>query len=122
MSKYIDVDALMEIIDETAPDHTQEVEFPGDLLTSTIDFLDKETINGIISDMPATDVEPVRHGYWKYNPNAMDYNLGGYCCSECGTRNNNLPGGEQYARMIMTFRGALYCPNCGAKMDGGSEE
>ena len=49
-----------------------------------------------ISDMPAVDVAPVRHGRWK----RYGKNLGE--CSECGE--------------IVSVRNN-YCPNCGAKMD-----
>ena len=49
-----------------------------------------------ISDMPAADVAPVRHGRWK----RYGKNLGE--CSECGE--------------IVAIRNN-YCPNCGAKMD-----
>ena len=49
-----------------------------------------------ISDMPAADVAPVRHGRWK----RYGKNLGE--CSECGE--------------IVSVRNN-YCPNCGAKMD-----
>lgn len=54
-----------------------------------------------ISDMPAADVAPVRHGRWK----RYGKNLGE--CSECGE--------------IVSVRN-YYCPNCGAKMDEHMEE
>ena len=53
---------------------------------------------------PAADVEPVRHGEWKY------YTIGitSYCeCSICG---ENSPNGFK----------TPFCPNCGARMDGGN--
>lgn len=51
-----------------------------------------------ILDAPAADVAPVRHGRWK----RYGRNLGE--CSNCGE--------------IVNIR-YNYCPNCGAKMDGG---
>lgn len=57
-----------------------------------------EAINAAIEtidDAPTVDAEPVRHGMW----------WRGAFCSQCGGR------GEQEFR---------YCPNCGAKMDGGA--
>ena len=53
---------------------------------------------GMIYEMPAADVAPVRHARWK----RYGKNLGE--CSECGE--------------IVSVRNN-YCPNCGAKMDGG---
>ena len=53
-----------------------------------------------ISNLPAADVAPVRHGRWK----RYGKNLGE--CSECGE--------------IVSVR-SNYCPNCGAKMDGGAD-
>ena len=50
--------------------------------------------------IPAADVEPVRHGKWiPYNAKKCLYT-----CSEC----NALPKDK-----------TKYCPNCGARMDGG---
>lgn len=43
---------------------------------------------------PAVDAVPVRHGKWVYDPNANDWGIGGYVCSECRAKNNNLPSGE----------------------------
>ena len=54
----------------------------------------------MIEDAPAADVTTVRHARWK----RYGKNLGE--CSECGE--------------IVSVR-SNYCPNCGAKMDGGNE-
>ena len=62
-----------------------------------------------ISDMPAANVAPVRHGRWidvypDIEPNPMFmYGI----CSECGFEQ----GLSKYLK---------YCPDCGAKMDGDS--
>lgn len=66
------------------------------------------------------DVAPVRHGKWIYNPNGMDFNLGAWECSVCTQRNNNLPCSRNISPYICV--GSKYCPNCGAKMDGGDNE
>lgn len=70
----------------------------------------KHFINGVESvleyaeNLPAADVAPVVHGRWD--------NMDGYktrkVCSECGW---DVP---EYGKFYS------YCPNCGAKMDGGN--
>jgi len=63
----------------------------------------------VIKTFPAADVAPVRHGRWV--DRIVDENeviqpwMKRYYCSEC------LEGGNQ-----SWFK---FCPNCGAKMDGG---
>lgn len=58
--------------------------------------------------MPAADVAPVRHGRWvekeKYTFGIM------YDCSLC--ENRILDNGHPWN----------YCPNCGARMDGGESD
>lgn len=54
----------------------------------------------IIDDTPTADVEPVRHGHWDEIATFL-------ICSKC-----KKPFKYQYS----------YCPNCGAKMDGGERE
>lgn len=49
--------------------------------------------------------EPVRHGAW--NIRTFDLPREGYYCSECGT---------------VEWRTSRFCPNCGAKMDGGEKK
>lgn len=48
----------------------------------------------------ALEAEPMRHGRWNADGS----------CSECGEFDNKDPYGSNY------------CPNCGAKMDGGETE
>lgn len=72
-----------------------------------------------VESFPAIDAEPVRHGEWIYDPNATDWGIGGYVCSECHTRNNNLPCKE--IKNPLRFAGSNFCPHCGARMDGGTK-
>lgn len=53
------------------------------------------------------DVAPVRHGRWEKQS-------GLYSCSECGT---TCPYDVQAD--VIEYWACNYCPNCGAKMDGG---
>lgn len=55
------------------------------------------------SDAPAADAAPVGHGRW----NSMDGYKTRVVCSECGW------DAPEYGKFYS------YCPNCGAKMDGG---
>lgn len=61
--------------------------------------------------IPAADVAPVVHGRWehsRYEDCSEQFEL--VKCSQCNH--------EAYA-MAFYVRGGNYCPNCGAKMDGG---
>ena len=66
------------------------------------------------SDAPAADVAPVAHGWWE---DSIDEWFGTdvYTCSKCR---------ESYVLVEGTPKQNLwhYCPNCGAKMDGGGED
>ena len=65
----------------------------------------------MIEDAPAADVVPVVHGRWLYNSYPTVWYGSGeppeLVCSECEERAYN------------TYN---YCPNCGAKMDGGDSD
>lgn len=52
-----------------------------------------------IRRLPSADAAPIRHGRW-------DFDMSGAWCSVCGEYSE----GEYH-----------YCPNCGAKMDGGED-
>lgn len=68
-----------------------------------------------LENFPAADVAPVVHGRWIYDCDATDWGIGGYICSRCKIKNNNLPCNR--FKMVSVFSGAKFCPNCGAKMD-----
>ena len=55
-----------------------------------------------IADAPTVDAVEVVHGRWKEG-----YVIHKYGCSCCGVRQDVI---------------SAYCPNCGAKMDGGNED
>ena len=53
--------------------------------------------------------------YGVYDPNAIDWGMGGWICNLCGNRNNNLPIMQQDCNPYL-YAGSQYCPACGAKM------
>ena len=61
----------------------------------------------------AADVAPVRHGRWKpYHEADIGYDEYGVRCSNC-----KFEVEDHEVNFIMK-----YCPNCGAKMDGGMND
>lgn len=68
----------------------------------------------MLEQLPAADVAPVVHGRWihsRYEDCSEQFEL--VKCSQCNH--------EAYA-MAFYVRGGNYCPNCGAKMDGGADD
>ena len=62
-----------------------------------------------LSKVPSVEAEPVRHGRWKTCEgwDGDEY----YECSECGDAFTLIDGTPQ-------DNDYLYCPHCGARMDG----
>lgn len=58
-----------------------------------------------ISDAPTVDAKKVVHGHW--TPLVKNGFAFGVTCSKCNTTWDDKSN---------------YCPNCGAKMDGGNED
>ena len=58
-------------------------------------------------DLPKVDAEPVRHAQWEIDK-VRPY------CSLCG-------GEAHINRFGMGYILSPFCPNCGAKMDGGKK-
>lgn len=68
----------------------------------------QEDLDMLFCMLPAENVAPVRHGRW--------IDKGGYAvCMECGGRSGIQYDGVEPIPLMTQF-----CPNCGAKMDGGA--
>ena len=70
----------------------------------------------VLADIPAADASPVVHGwwvgvdssYWRWTPSGgVPIPHTTYSCERCGR-----------GTVVKTH----YCPNCGAKMDGGDND
>lgn len=95
MAEYIEREALMRRIKEihcAECDNYHGVRCRACWVDDTLDYIDSE---------PAADVAPVRHGRWV----DTDYEFAQ--CSLC-----------KYP-VYAAWNATNYCPNCGAKMDGG---
>ena len=95
MAEYIERKKLEEAFDNADPDVCES-----DMDGHSDWGFGRENVRDVIRGVPAADVAPVVHGH------RVD-NGGSYArCSQC---DGVLP------------LCANYCPNCGAKMDGGAE-
>lgn len=63
----------------------------------------------IEEEVDAADVEPVRHGRWERKPDPYGFFDTIPVCSVCGC---TTKWREEY----------LYCPNCGARLEGGNND
>lgn len=68
--------------------------------------LSEDDIADLIDDVPAANVAPVVHGRWENNKNEYPE------CTNC----RYMPA---YDSALDDIYYSPYCPNCGAKMDGG---
>ena len=71
-----------------------------------IPYLQAAKVLRELSDAPAADVAPVVHGRWNVVEGSR---LDNAICSNCGKR---------FQAYYEAYR---FCPNCGAKMDGGED-
>ena len=77
------------------------------LLTTLLDDLPyKASVKRVLMQAPTADVVEVRHGEWKLGKSGVMY-----FCSFCG-----------YAAHPREEEQWNFCPNCGAKMDGGKDD
>ncbi len=103
MDEYIKREAAVAVCDEQYKECLRKSDFCGDTVAWNI--------CADIKAIPAADVAPVVHGCFEpcFDENG-NWRQGFAKCSNCGK--------EYYAQVINHFG---YCPNCGAKMDGGKE-
>lgn len=98
MAEYIEREALIEDLDAATKNEG-------------MGLLISKTLQRYIKRAPAADVAPVVHGRWlhsHYEDCSEHFEI--VKCSNCDF--------DAYA-MAFFVRSGNYCPNCGARMDGG---
>lgn len=109
MNEYIDRDALRQAVLESQHDNPHPRG-----MAHIIHDCEHAHFVAMIARFPAADVAPVVHARWmhsRYEDCSEQFEL--VKCSQCNH--------EAYA-MAFYVRGGNYCPNCGAKMDGGDND
>lgn len=76
-----------------------------------------KAVESVFRDMPAADVAEVGHGQWVLHHTAAGkpYTECSNCCTDFKFRTDK----GTLAKLDM--RSMLYCPHCGARMDGGDD-
>ena len=98
MAEYITKEAVIQAFE------WGDVDVFEDCGDGYISGFSRDAIKNTINSIPAADVTPVVHGRWIMH----DDEFGLTCeCSACH---------------IETMGDGNYCPNCGAKMDGGVDD
>ncbi len=100
MAEYIDQEAAISLIKQYGKDVIDDGRYSLDTVDDCIELANR------IETLPTADVAPVVHGWWKH----MDGTKTRRVCSMCGW---DVP---EYGKFY------VYCPNCGAKMDGGGND
>ena len=96
MSEYIEREAAIAVIKR----------LKGPIRSPAQNRLIESAMLGV-DRIPAADVEPVRHGRWKYY-----HKQNKAVCTNCSFERD----------LDANFGRAISCPNCGAKMDLGRKE
>ena len=105
MAEYIEREALLQDIEDS-------VHFTAKTGRISPEMRGANKIIDRIKCAPAADVAPVAPGQWEEWLPGMRFILTGeemlYMCSNCTAKYEDVEGKR-------------YCPNCGAKMDGGED-
>jgi predicted RNA-binding Zn-ribbon protein involved in translation (DUF1610 family) len=104
MARYIDADKAIE---EARLSYCKDCNSYNGVRCRACGFDDAMTY---IEYTPTSDVVEVKHGKWEKPTLNLECFADGYViCSECNVMLPNITEIPEY----------YYCPNCGAKMDGG---
>lgn len=115
MSEYIDREALLAHIKDLPTWWADAGGVYGRSMKYPEGMFDCEDVVSSVENAPAADVAPVRNGRWIALTDCS--NVGVYC-SVCQKKVYK----EDYAWCNRKNKiRSLYCPNCGARMDGGTE-
>lgn len=107
MDDYISRDAVMRL----PPENVKVI--------GLTDYVDVEELMELVSGIPAADVEPVRRSYWE------SYDTSQYMGTDEFGEPKWRPGRFYICHNRSCRRKTVvksdYCPDCGAKMEGGAD-
>lgn len=113
MAEYIEREAAMDIFGDAPMWQGYYEPYPWEVHCAIVGIV--KLLKEEISKIPAADVAPVRHGRWiEQEDQMLDVY---YTCSACKEDFYIETTGYTEKDMFLY----TYCPNCGAKMDGGEE-
>ncbi len=104
--RLIDADALVAIFSERGRKYWTE--------HSYVKAREAGAAQTLVREAPTIEAEPVRHGRWVY-----DYDGDYEKCTCCGIPDALSRNDYEYRGGKIRDNNSFYCPNCGAKMDGG---
>ena len=104
MAPYIEREAALALV---RPDDPTDVKAAVTIATA------KKLVRKVLKDTPAADVAPVVHGHWIWHEEDFEYE-----CSACHCR---FDYNHTFEIFDHVFQYANWCPNCGARMDGGAD-
>ena len=107
MDEYINREALRDSVESIDWYSVRRGELITGAESSENALYKANDIYSAIDNAPTADVAPVRHGRWIAIKVPNEWDKGQ--CSECRSIFNS------------SVWGTNYCPNCGAKMDGGAD-
>lgn len=109
MSDYIDRDELIKHVKDLSTWWEDGGGVYGPPMKYPEGLFYPEDVIASIENAPAADVQEIKHGKWKLCYEDWRRQIAGDECSACGF--------QHYGACISHYH---YCPNCGAKMDGGN--
>lgn len=115
MAKYIEQEAAMDIFGDVPMWDGYYEPYPWEVHCALVGAV--KLIKEELSKVPAADVAPVVHGEWIIGVDNDDFDVK---CSKCEwTDIFEVAGISAVERIAKAMH---YCPNCGARMDGGASE
>lgn len=101
MAEYIEREAALALVQPDAPEDEKAA-----VTIATA----KKLVRSIVRRTPAADVAPVVHGRWVHDGPRFAGGVDWWHCSNCGRLATGVE--TRFA----------YCPWCGARMDGDSDD
>ena len=112
--EYIERTEILKMLDERYKDKYRALKnasYIEDIQEIGNEINELKTVIDIIEeDIPAADVEPVKHAEWKFGELCGQE---GWYCTHCGAGYSSQKHGTE-AELIA--KSCDYCPKCGAKM------